>query len=136
MTRLIGVPVVRPSKVPERIRTRSGSWRGEVCVESPGRRRSSQGWMSASLSARPGGQPSTTAPMAGPWLSPQVVKRKTRPKLLQLIRHRRAVEGGGIGGGARGRRIDVGAKPLGHQIGSRIRRSERRGRLRREAEAA
>ena len=41
--------------------------------------------MSASLSASPGGQPSTTAPIAGPWLSPQVVKRNTRPKLLKLI---------------------------------------------------
>ena len=26
-----------------------------------------------------------TAPSAGPWLSPQVVKRRTRPKLLKLI---------------------------------------------------
>jgi hypothetical protein len=26
--------------------------------------------------------------MAGPWLSPQVVKRKTRPKLFQLTKCR------------------------------------------------
>ena len=31
-----------------------------------------------------GGQPSTTQPIAGPWLSPQVVKRKRWPKLLWL----------------------------------------------------
>ena len=30
----------------------------------------------------PGGQPSTTQPIAGPWLSPQVVMRNRWPKLL------------------------------------------------------
>ena len=30
----------------------------------------------------PGGQPSTTTPSAGPWLSPQVVKRNNWPKVL------------------------------------------------------
>src|SRR5580698_3137706 len=38
--------------------------------------------MSASLSARRGGQPSTTQPIAGPWLSPQVVTRNRWPKVL------------------------------------------------------
>src|SRR5262249_31632760 len=38
--------------------------------------------MSASASGISGGVPSTTQPMAGPWLSPQVVKRKSCPKLL------------------------------------------------------
>ena len=42
--------------------------------------------MSASVSAMPGGQPSTTQPMAGPWLSPKVVTRNSLPKLLSLIR--------------------------------------------------
>ena len=46
---------------------------GESSRVWPGRRRSSHCWMSASLSARRGGTPSTTQPMAGPWLSPQVV---------------------------------------------------------------
>ena len=41
--------------------------------------------MSVSLSAMRGGQPSSTAPNAGPWLSPQVVKRKTRPNVFQLM---------------------------------------------------
>src|SRR4029453_14187355 len=41
--------------------------------------------MSASDSGMRGGTPSTTQPMAGPWLSPQVVKRKRWPKLLKDI---------------------------------------------------
>src|SRR5690606_37461408 len=41
--------------------------------------------MSASTSARRGGQPSTTQPIAGPWLSPQVVTRNRWPKLLWLM---------------------------------------------------
>ncbi len=38
--------------------------------------------MSASVRAMPGGQPSTTQPIAGPWLSPKVVTRKRWPKEL------------------------------------------------------
>ena len=38
--------------------------------------------MSASVSAIPGGQPSTTQPIAGPWLSPKVVTRNIWPKVL------------------------------------------------------
>src|SRR6516165_1072135 len=38
--------------------------------------------MSATSSWIPGGQPSTTQPIAGPWLSPQVVMRNRWPKLL------------------------------------------------------
>ena len=64
------------------MRTSSGSCRCVVNRDWPGRRRSSQGWMSASDSAMRGGQPSTTQPMAGPWLSPQVVTRNRWPKLL------------------------------------------------------
>jgi len=41
--------------------------------------------MSASQSSIPGGQPSTTQPIAGPWLSPKVVTVKSRPKLLPDI---------------------------------------------------
>ena len=43
------------------------------------------GARSASLNGMRGGQPSSTAPSAGPWLSPQVVMRKTRPKVFQLM---------------------------------------------------
>src|SRR5262245_4890797 len=38
--------------------------------------------MSASVSAMRGGQPSTTQPIAAPWLSPKVVTRKRWPKVL------------------------------------------------------
>src|SRR5262249_20005589 len=38
--------------------------------------------MSASVSGMPGGQPSTTQPIAGPWLSPQLVMRKIWPNVL------------------------------------------------------
>ena len=33
----------------------------------------------------PGGQPSTTTPIAGPWDSPQVVIRNNLPKELEFI---------------------------------------------------
>src|SRR5438132_7631557 len=41
--------------------------------------------MSGSASASRGGTPSTTTPIAGPWLSPQVVKRNKVPKVLPAI---------------------------------------------------
>ena len=83
----IGVPVVtcRPASsanTPERIFTASGSWRWVVKRDWPGLRLSRKAWMSASVSGRPGGQPSTTQPIAGPWLSPQVVTRNRWPKVL------------------------------------------------------
>jgi hypothetical protein len=62
----IGVPVVRPSNTPDRMRTWSGSCRCVVKRDVPGRRWLSHGWMSLSDSAIPGGHPSTTAPIAGP----------------------------------------------------------------------
>jgi len=34
----------------------------------------------------PGGQPSMTQPMAGPWLSPKLVTRKISPKVLPDMR--------------------------------------------------
>src|SRR5260370_28930071 len=43
--------------------------------------------MSASLKTMPGGQPSTTQPIAGLWLSPKVVTRKRWPKVLNDIEH-------------------------------------------------
>ena len=38
--------------------------------------------MSASLISNPGGQPSTTQPMAGPWLSPKDVTQNSLPSVL------------------------------------------------------
>src|SRR3954454_11424137 len=78
----MGVPVVCPSKTPERMRIVSGSWRCVTKADWPGRRRSRKGWISASVSGMRGGQPSTVQPMAGPCDSPQVVTRNRWPKLL------------------------------------------------------
>src|SRR5205807_10361244 len=39
--------------------------------------------MSLSRKGMPGGQPSTTQPIAGPWLSPKVVTRKRWPNVLK-----------------------------------------------------
>ena len=64
------------------MRTASASWRWVTNLEPPGLRLSSQTWMSSGVSFSPGGQPSTTQPKAGPWLSPQVVTWKRRPKVL------------------------------------------------------
>jgi hypothetical protein len=41
--------------------------------------------MSASLKGMPGGQPSITQPMAGPWDSPKLVTEKSCPKVLPLM---------------------------------------------------
>src|ERR1700744_4530100 len=79
------------------MRTVSGSWRCVVKRDWPGGRRSSQGWISASDRLRRGGQPSTTPPIAGPWLSPQVVTRNKCPKLLCDIEHSSAFDGGDVG---------------------------------------
>src|SRR5215472_5615498 len=47
--------------------------------------------MSGSASGRRGGTPSTTTPIAGPWLSPQVVKRNKVPNELPAIVFRKPV---------------------------------------------
>jgi hypothetical protein len=83
----MGVPVVTCwpaslAKTPEIISTVSGSWRWVVNRDWPGRRFSKKLWISAASSGKPGGHPSTTQPIAGPWLSPQVVTRNKCPKVL------------------------------------------------------
>src|SRR5688572_1318742 len=78
----IGVPRVLPSYTPLRIRTVSDSLRCVTMWLWPGARRSSSGCMSASERLRRGGHPSTTAPIAAPCDSPQVVTRKRWPKVL------------------------------------------------------
>src|SRR4051812_9771578 len=50
--------------------------------------------MSASDSSIPGGQPSTTQPIAGPWDSPKFVTRKSVPRVLPDIRLVRLLRGG------------------------------------------
>ena len=64
------------------MRILSGSLRWLVWCEVPERRRSTSAIRSASPSSRPGGQPSTMQPSAGPWLSPKVVTVKSLPMLL------------------------------------------------------
>ena len=87
----IGVPVVTCAPVsgcaitPDRIFTASGSWRWVVKRDCPGRRRSRSRWMSSLVSGNSGGQPSTTQPIATPWLSPKVVTRNMWPKVLKDI---------------------------------------------------
>ena len=80
------MPSVTPSKTPERISTRSSSWRGVVSELWPGRRRSRSRWISAASSGSRGGQPSTTTPTPPPWLSPKVVIWKVCPKRLDTRR--------------------------------------------------
>jgi hypothetical protein len=72
----------RPSYTPERISTASGSLRWVTWRLVPGRRRSSRpGWLDVGLgsAAMPGGQPSITQPMAGPWDSPKLVTQRKAP---------------------------------------------------------
>ena len=82
---LMGVPSVRPSKTPLRIRTVSDSlrWRGEEALP---RARGGRGRAGCPprTSGRRGGQPSTTAPIAAPCDSPHVVTRKSWPKVLPI----------------------------------------------------
>ena len=70
-----------PTEFPPR-RVRAAALCGRFC---PGLRLSSHCWIMASSSATPGGQPSTVAPKAGPWLSPHVVTRNKWPNVLKLI---------------------------------------------------
>src|SRR3990172_7541076 len=75
----MGVPVVLPSNVPDRISTRSCSLRADAEGIWPGLLRLSSFCISLSVRSMPGGQPSTTAPRAGPCDSPHVVTLKTWP---------------------------------------------------------
>jgi len=70
------------SSTPESTVTASGSRRWVVKREVPGRRRSRAACTSSTVKRRLGGHPSTTQPIAGPWLSPKVVTRNRCPKVL------------------------------------------------------
>ena len=80
--RLIGVPVVFSSNIPESISTLSDSLRVVVILLCPGFRRSNSFWISVFLIVKPAGHPSIATPMAGPWDSPHVVIFKRVPKLF------------------------------------------------------
>ena len=75
-----GLALVQQENLPA-----SGSLRCVTCRLVPGRRRSRSPWISASLRAMPGGQPSMTHPIAGPWDSPKLVTAKRVPKVLPLM---------------------------------------------------
>ena len=85
----IGVPVVTcppvrsSSNTPERMRTASGSLPlgDEARLAGPALVETRPGCRPRQAACR-GGQPSTTQPSAGPWLSPQVVTRNRWPKVL------------------------------------------------------
>src|SRR5262245_56749064 len=67
--------------------------------------------MSDSASTSPGGQPSTTAPIAGPWLSPKVVTQQGRPMVLPDMESARRV--GGV------QQENLGVSPLEFEPGER-----------------
>src|ERR1035441_6037031 len=76
------LPVVSSVNTTDMIFTASGSLRWVVKRDWPGRRLSRWAWMSAASSGMRGGQPSTTQPIAAPWLSPKLVNRKRWPNVL------------------------------------------------------
>src|SRR5579884_2623631 len=69
------------------MRTVSDSFRWVTIRLWPGARRSRSGWMSASESSRREGHPSTTAPIAAPCDSPQVVTRNSLPNVFPIVPH-------------------------------------------------
>src|ERR1035437_255864 len=80
------LPVVSSVNTPDMIFTASGSCRWVVKRDWPGRRLSRWAWMSAASSGMRGGQPSTTQPIAAPWLSPKLVNRNIWPNVLKDIK--------------------------------------------------
>jgi len=76
----MGVPVVSPSKTPERISTLSASDRGVSIEERPGLRLAISLTKSSSDKGMPEGQPSITVPMPFPCDSPKVVILNAFPK--------------------------------------------------------
>src|SRR3989338_1674672 len=81
----IGVPVALPSKTPERISTLSASFLEVTTSLCPGALLSSSFCMSSSFSYKPAVQPSTTTPIALPWLSPHVVSLNKVPNVFDIL---------------------------------------------------
>src|SRR5215469_1416891 len=74
--------------------------------------------MSATSSGMRGGQPSTTQPIAAPWLSPKLVKRNIWPKVLNDMAVFAVREGGTarpVGGQISRRRSLTAAMTFGHR---------------------
>ena len=68
-----GVPVVFPSKTPERMRGSSASRRAVDMGLFPGARRAISARIKSISTPMPGGTCSNTTPMAGPWDSPKMI---------------------------------------------------------------
>ena len=82
MMKPMGVPNVIPFINPDKISTRSLSFRGEVIVLWPGLRRSTSCCIASKSIGSPDGNPSITPPMATPCDSPKVVSFNIDPKVL------------------------------------------------------
>ena len=76
------MPVVFPSNTPDTISTSSASRRCDVYRLLPVARRSRSVRNASGAIDNPGGHPSMTQPIAGPWLSPKVVTVKSFPNEL------------------------------------------------------
>src|SRR5690606_39609349 len=70
----------------------------EVWRVRPVARRSRSWRKSSAASGKPGGQPSTTQPIAGPWLSPKVVTANSFPKVLPATEVPDVIDAGRCGG--------------------------------------
>src|SRR6266545_2060184 len=70
---------------PDKTSTMSSSSRAVTSLLCPGLRRASQDCTCSTSNVWPDEQPSTTQPTATPWLSPNVVTQKLRPKVLPSI---------------------------------------------------
>ena len=62
----IDVPVVFPSKIPERNSTVSGSLRWVTILDCPGFLLSNSSWIASKFIVTPAGKPSITPPIAKP----------------------------------------------------------------------
>jgi hypothetical protein len=81
----MGVPVVLPSKIPEKKVTSSGSFLCVTIEDWPGFLRSKSFCISSKSIWIPEGHPSITPPIDGPCDYPKVVSLNSDPKILPDI---------------------------------------------------
>src|SRR5690554_5058092 len=82
----MGVPVVFPSKMPDKNFTSSSSFLWVTMEDCPGLRRFISAAMALKSNFIPAGHPSSIPPMASPCDSPKVVSLKILPKELPAIK--------------------------------------------------
>ena len=85
MIKPIEVPVVLPSKIPDKNSTVSGSLRCVTILDCPGLRLFNSFWIASKSTCNPAGNPSMIPPIAVPWDSPYVVTFNKFPKELNDI---------------------------------------------------